>query len=147
MSTTEAEELFEKGVEAIDRGNWLHALSHFEKAVQQESKPIYHSYLAVCIAKERGQFNKAVAMCREAMELDPENSVHYLNLGRINLFHGRKEEALKVFREGLGYGRDQKIVDELVRLGTRKKPVIGFLDRDNPINKYLGIVMKITRLR
>jgi Flp pilus assembly protein TadD len=147
MSITEAEELFQKGVEAVDNRNWLSALSIFEKAVQLECLPAYQSYLAACIAKERGQYNTATAMCREAMEKDPGNPVHYLNLGRICLIQGRKEEALTVFREGLEHGRDEKIIEELVRLGTRKRPVIGFLPRDNPINKYLGIILSTLKIR
>ncbi len=147
MPTTEAEVLFQKGVEAVDNGNWLSALSIFEKALQLESRPVYLSYLAICIAKERGQYNTAVAGCKEAMEKDPGNPVHYLNLGRIYLIQGRKEEALSVFREGLEYGRNEKIIAELVRLGTRKKPVVRFLPREHTVNKYLGILLKMLKLR
>ena len=88
---TEAEELFEKGVEASDTGNWISALALFEKAVQLQDKPVFHSCLAACIAKERGQYNKAVQLCNEALEKEPENPLHYLNLGRISLFQGRKD--------------------------------------------------------
>lgn len=144
---TEAEELFEKGVEASDRGNWLSALALFEKAVQLEDKPVFQSSLAACLAKERGQYNKAVQLCREALEKEPENPVHYLNLGRISLFQGRKEEAMKLFREGLGHGLEKRIIEELDKLGTRKKPVIPFLHRNSPVNKYLGIVLKKIRIR
>ncbi len=147
MRRTEAEVLFQKGVEAVDNGNWLSALSIFEKAMQRESRPVYKSYLAVCVAKERGQYNSAVAWCKEAMENDPGDPVHYLNLGRIYLIQGRKEEALAAFRHGLEHGRNEKIIAELVRLGTRKKPVIGFLPRDNAVNKYLGILLKMLKLR
>jgi tetratricopeptide (TPR) repeat protein len=144
---TEAEGLYEKGVEAADRGSWLTALAWFEKAVQLDDKPVYHSCLAACIAKERGQYNKAVRLCREAIEKEPENPVHYLNLGRISLFQGRKEEAMALFREGLKHGYEKRIIDELERLGTRKKPVISFLHRNNPVNKYLGIILKKMRIR
>ncbi len=144
---TEAEGHFAKGVEAVDKGNWLSALASFEKAVQWENKPVYLSYLAACIAKERGQFNKAVMLCGASIEQEPENPVHYLNLGRIYLFQGRKDEALKVFRQGLTHEREKRIIDELDRLGTRKKPVIPFLHRNNPINKYLGTFFKKMRLR
>lgn len=144
---TEAEELYEKGVEAVDMGNWLSALAWFEKAVQMEERPVFHSSLAACIAKERGQYNKAVQLCRDAIEKEPENPVHYLNLGRISLFQGRKEEAMKIFREGLGHGLERRIIWELEKLGTRKKPVIPFLHRDSPVNKYLGIFLKKIRIR
>lgn len=144
---TEAEELYEKGVETADRGNWLAALALFEKAVQLEDKPAYQSCLAVCIAKERGQYNRAAQLCRDAIAEEPGNPVHYLNLGRISLFQGRKEEAISLFREGLEHGFEKRIIDELEKLGTRKKPVISFLHRDNPVNKHLGIVLKMLRIR
>ncbi len=144
---TEAEGLYEKGVEAADRGNWLAALACFEKAVQLEYKPVYHSCLAACIAKERGQYIKAVQLCRDAIGKEPENPVHYLNLGRISLFQGRKEEAILLFREGLEHGFEKRIIDELEKLGTRKKPVISFLHRNSPVNKYLGIILKKMRIR
>ncbi len=144
---TEAEELFEKGVEASDMGNWISALALFEKAVQLQDKPVFHSCLAACIAKERGQYNKAVQLCNEALEKEPENPLHYLNLGRISLFQGRKEEAIKMFREGLGHGFEKRIVIELEKLGSRKKPLISFLHRNSPVNKYLGIFLKKMRIR
>lgn len=147
MASTEADVLFQKGVEAVDSGNWLSALPFFEKALQLENRPVYQSYLAACVAKERGQYNSASNQCKEAMEIDPGNPVHYLNLGRIYLIQGRKEEAISVFREGLEQGRDEKIIAELIRLGTRKRPAIGFLPRDHPVNKYLGILLKMLKLR
>ncbi len=147
MTLTEAEELFEKGVNAADKGNWVVALACFEKVVQAEGKPAASSYLAVCIARERGQFNKAEVLCREALDKEPENPVHYLNLGRIQLFQGRKTEAIQSFREGLSHGVEKRIIEQLNRLGTRKRPVLSFLERDNPINKCLGILLTKLRLR
>ncbi len=147
MKCQDKSELFEKGVRAAESGNWLTALACFEKIVQPDGKPASLSYFAVCIARERGQFNKAEAYCREAIDKEPENTVHYLNLGRVFLFQGRKIEAIHVFREGLGHGLESRIIDELNRLGTRKKPVIPFLRRDHLINKYLGILMNRLGLR
>ncbi len=147
MSLRESEEFFEKGVRTAENGNWLAALACFEKIVLPDGNPAALSYLAVCIARERGQFIKAEGYCREAIGREPENPVHYLNLGRVFLVQGKKVEAIRVFREGLGHGVDKRIIDELNRLGTRRKPVIPFLGRDNPINKYLGIILTRLGLR
>jgi Flp pilus assembly protein TadD len=148
MSSTEPEQLFANGVKAADKGNWVAALACFEKVVKSGGNPAGSSYLAVCIARERGQFNKADMLCKEALDIEPENPVHYLNLGRIFLLQGRKKEAIQAFREGLRRGGvEQRIIEELNRLGTRKGPVISFLKRDNPINKYLGILLTKLRLR
>lgn len=147
MALMEIDELYEKGVKAADKGNWVAALACFEKVVLAEGNPAASSYLAVCIARERGQFNKAELLCREALEKEPDNPIHHLNLGRIYLYQGRKTEAIQSFREGLSHGVEQRIIDELNRLGTRKKPVLSFLKRDNPMNKFLGILLTRLRLR
>ncbi len=147
MTFPETEQLYEKGVAAVDNGNWLAALVCFEKLVQLEEKPVFFSYFAACMAKERGQFNHAALLCRDALEKEPDNPVHYLNLGRIFMFQGRKDEAIKILRDGLSHGAEPRIIEELQKLGTRKPPVFPFLDRNNPINKSCGIMLKILGLR
>jgi tetratricopeptide (TPR) repeat protein len=143
----EARNFFAQGEEALEKGNHLSALSSFEKAVRMECHPVHCSFMAVCIAKERGQHIKAMDICRNALKMEPENSLHYLNLGRINLLMGNKSEAIRNFREGLNIERNLNIINELNQLGTRRPSVIRFLKRENPINKLLGIVLDRMGLR
>jgi tetratricopeptide (TPR) repeat protein len=120
---------------------------HFEKAVQIKETPVYISYFAFCIAKERGQVRKAISLCEEAIKREPDNPVHYFNLGKVYLHAGDKEAAINAFRAGLKYETNQQIIDELNKLQTRRPPVIPFLERNNPINKYLGIILSRLGLR
>ncbi|MBE0426397.1 MAG: tetratricopeptide repeat protein [Nitrospirae bacterium] len=147
MPDTELESLLNRGLEALNSGDTLSALVFFEKALKMENSPAICSYFALCISKERGQFSKAISLCEEEIKREPENTDVYLNLGRIYLFQNKREEAVKVFRDGLSHGINQQIIDELNKLGTRKPPVISFLKRSNPINKYLGIILKRLGLR
>ncbi|MBZ0156154.1 MAG: hypothetical protein K8I29_08055 [Alphaproteobacteria bacterium] len=147
MHDPEAHKLFIKGLTAFNQGKMLSALAHFEKADSIERSPLTTSYLALCIASQRGQIRKAISLCEEAIQADPETPAHYLNLGKVYLLGHNKEEAIRVFREGLKYEVNQMIIDELVKLETRKPPVIRFLARDNPLNKYLGILLKKLGLR
>lgn len=147
MPPAKANELFQKGLEALANGDMIRALSGFEKALELEDNPAFYSYFALCIAKERGQVKKAISLCEEALRKDTENTAHYLNLGKVLLHAGNRDDAIMVFRGGLKYGIDTLITDELNKLGTRKPPVIPFLNRDNPINKYLGIILKRLGLR
>lgn len=141
------EDLFAIGLEALTRNDTLSALKFFEKAVHMEDKPTYCSYFALCIAKERGQFQLAVTLCEKARAREPQNPVHYLNLGNVYLIAGKKVDAIKTFREGLVHERNQQIIDELDKLGIRKPPVISFLKRRNHVNKFLGILSKKLGLR
>jgi tetratricopeptide (TPR) repeat protein len=143
----EAEAHLEKGVELLTRGDILSALYHFEKAYTIDNSALISSYYAFCIAKERGQLSKAISLCKEAIRKEPQNTFLYLNLGRIYNLSNRKSEAVNVLREGLQFEANPMIVEELNKLGTRKPPVIPFLKRSNPINKYLGIILKNLKLR
>ncbi len=143
----EAEKLFTKGVEAIKNGNVVSALVFFEKATRLDNNPTNRSYLAFCIARERGQFKKAISLCEEALNEEPENPVHYLNLGRLYILAGQKTEAMRLLREGLTHEENREIVDELIGLGMRKPPVLPLLKRQNPLNRYLGIILTRLGLR
>jgi tetratricopeptide (TPR) repeat protein len=137
----EARKFFTQGEEALERGNHLSALSFFEKAVRMECHPAHCSFMALCIAKERGQHAKAMDICQSALKMEPENPLHYLNLGKVNLLMGNKEEAIRNFRKGLEIEQNPGIINELSQLGIRRSPVIRFLERKNPINKLLGIIL------
>jgi tetratricopeptide (TPR) repeat protein len=66
----------------------------------------------------------------------------YLNLGRACLKGNKKAEAIKAFREGLENDPDNHdLLWELRKLGMRKRTPIPFLDRCNPINKYIGLLV------
>jgi tetratricopeptide (TPR) repeat protein len=147
MAENEGIDLVRRGKEALVRGDTLSALSFFEKATENEDNPTARSYLAFCMAKERGLLTKGISWCEESRGKEPENPIHYLNLGRIYLLMKNREEAIRNFREGLKYGPDEEIADELHRLGIRSAPVLSFLKRSNPLNKYLGILLKMLRLR
>jgi tetratricopeptide (TPR) repeat protein len=143
----ETERLLQKGSEAISHGEIISALSYFERALHIEESPVASSYFAFCIARERGQLSQAISLCTEAIRQEPQNPVHYLNLGRIYFLAGMKLDAIKILREGLKHEKNQQIIDELDSLGTRKPPVLFFLRRSNPLNKYLGILLRKLGIR
>jgi hypothetical protein len=69
--------------------------------------------------------------------------VFYLNLGRAYLAAGKKKDAIDAFRKGLQYDNgNSDLRKELRGLGMRKKPPVPFLDRSNPINKYIGMILQ-----
>jgi len=147
MHQTEAEAIFIKGVDALAREEWPTALACFERATTLLDIPVHASFLGLCLAKERGQVRKAVALCTEAIEREPGNSLHYLNLGKIYLLQGDRPEAIRMFRKGLEHGVDEQIVAELNKLGARRPPPLPFLHRSHPLNKYLGIILGRLGLR
>ncbi|TAL26016.1 MAG: tetratricopeptide repeat protein [Nitrospirae bacterium] len=142
-----SDELFEKGLALLRDNNPLAALTCFEKAYNLKKTPGIKSYLALCIAIERGKITEALALCNDALAHEPDNPVHYLNLGRIYMKADKKADALETLRKGLSFGENAEIHQFLESLGMRKRPVVPFLSRNNPLNKYLGIFLHRLKLR
>ncbi len=138
MSRAEAEEHFTMGMESLKNGDTGTALECLEKAVLLERNPLYCSNLAICLAKEKREFKKAISLCNEAIKKDPKNSLHFLHLGRIYLLANQKRDAIRIFNMGLRFGENRDIIAELNRFDRRRSPLIPFLDRGHPVNKILG---------
>jgi HAD superfamily hydrolase (TIGR01509 family) len=138
---------FERAQHALAEGDAVAALGHLEKALKLHDNPRWYSCLGYCVAKERGQFLRGVELCLTSLEQEPANPVHYLNLGNVHLVTGNKDEALRVFREGMAHGGDARLLRKLNELGMRKPPVLSFLPRDNLLNRYLGLLFSRVGLR
>jgi tetratricopeptide (TPR) repeat protein len=142
-----AQKEFDRAQQELDRNNVLAALSCLERALRIWDDPLWHSRLGFCIAKQRGQLTRAFELCRGAIEHDPDNPLHYLYLGKVYLLTGNTYEALQAFRRGRTLGNCPEIERMLESIGTRKRPAIPLLSRDNLLNKYLGIILGRLGLR
>lgn len=135
-----ARNLTSRGEKALSEGNYQLALEWFEHANQQERTPRNCSNLAFCLAKVRGEFQAAFSLALEALHLDPDNPLHYLNFGRILLLAGHKEQAIQLWRKGLNHGKSPVIEQELEAVGIRRPPVFKSLPRNHFLNRYAGLV-------
>ena len=138
---------FDEGLRELSSGRPASALGFFRSAAGGNKSPLISSYIAYCRAQTEGVYREAVDICMEARKADPKNSDIYLNLGRIHLLAGNRKQALQVFRLGLRQERNGRIIGELNALGNRKSPPLPFLQRSNPINKYIGMLMSRLSLR
>ena len=143
----DVEKVIARALDAFAAGEIQSALAQLERAFKTADDPLLHSYLGFCIAKERGQFRKGRDLCLESIELEPENPVHYLNLAKVHQVAGDKSETLSALRKGMSVGGSEEIASLLARLGNRRPPPIAFLPRDNPLNKWLGILLGRLGLR
>lgn len=140
MEQSELEDLVEAGTSALGLGEPLKALVLFERAAEIQITPTIRSSLAYCLARERGQIRAGRRICEEMVASDPDNLFHYLNLGRILLLEENRRGAIEAFRAGIEIAPHPHIIQELKKLGVRKPQVIGFLHRENIMNKYLGLL-------
>jgi len=115
---------------------------------QYPDEPILLSYCGYLEALVQKNYTHGINTCLKARELVLEralsgreffNPILYLNLGRAYLAAGNKDEAFESFRTGLIFGNEnEELLSELSEIGIRRKPVVSFLSRSNPINKYIG---------
>lgn len=147
MVTREAEELFVKGLEAIEQHHLYLARTCLEQALALERSPEICSYLALCRAQTGGRFNEAIALAEEAVAGAPTNSWFYLNLGKVYLLAGDRKKSLDFLRKGLQFDRNPAILRELEAQGTRKPPLFARLKRDHPLNRFAGMLLSRLGLR
>jgi tetratricopeptide (TPR) repeat protein len=138
---------FERARRAIAMDNTVAGLACLEKALSLKDDKGWYSYLGFCVAKERGQVSRGTDLCMVSLENEPNNPEHYLNLGKIQLISGNRAEALRIFREGMARGGSAELMEKLNEFGKRKSPVIPFLPRSNPLNKFLGLFLRRIGLR
>jgi len=138
LAELEVAELFKLGTEALDMKDYATARRYLQAAVERERTPNNLSQYALALAAHTREIEPSIILCQEAVKLEPKNPEHFLRLGTVYLVAGRKKEAIRIFRLGLRVGKHPTISRWLQVLGDRKKPVLPFLDRTNPINKYLG---------
>jgi tetratricopeptide (TPR) repeat protein len=97
------------------------------------------SYYGLTLAMCRQQLDDAVDRCRQAVEREPIRGRFYYHLGQVYLARGEKTLAVRTFRLGLKAEPDHpQLVAALKKLGLRQSPVLGFLGRTHPVNKWLG---------
>jgi tetratricopeptide (TPR) repeat protein len=147
LSTLSFNQLIDLGIIALNRGDTANALPMFQKAAETATPPVVLSCLGYCLAKELGEKKKGRGLCMEALRRDPQNALHYLNLGRTCLLNGQKSMALHVFRKGLGFDKHTGIIAELRKMGTRQQPVFSSLSRENPVNRCFGFLFHRLGLR
>ncbi|MFZ2197634.1 MAG: hypothetical protein WAV13_07885 [Thermodesulfovibrionales bacterium] len=130
-------------------GNKKAALGFAREAlVNFPADPFFLSYAGYLMAIVEDKTREGAIMCEEAIYILRKAKsadipfflpLFYLHLGKAHLMAGRKAPAIDAFREGLKYDpRSRELVSEIKASGARKAPVVPFLERSNPINKYLG---------
>jgi tetratricopeptide (TPR) repeat protein len=141
-----AEDSYQKGIGALRSGRITEALALFEAAIALEkrfgvSKPQarYLSFYGLCLGLARRDMHEALRFCREAVALEEFNPDMHCNLGQVLIRAGRMRDAYKALIVGLGLQPDHTALRRTLRgIGVRRRPVIPFLARGNPINVALG---------
>jgi len=122
------------------------ALRAFDKAWKDDKENAeYMSYYGMLKAVRGGEIGLGLELCTRAIKKEFFRAEFYLNLGRVYMSAGNKNGAIKVFKKGLKYDpANDEINSCLIELGFRNRPIIPGIGRSNPVNKFLGILIRRT---
>jgi tetratricopeptide (TPR) repeat protein len=94
----------------------------------------YEGLTRVCLGEKH-----AVELCREVAGPDIDDVEVFYNLALAEYKLNNRRRALQALQRGLSIDAGNPELRRLHALmGSRRQPLISFLGRDNPVNKWLG---------
>lgn len=91
------------------------------------------------LAKVMTGDSSGLNQCRQAVLDDPKRADLYENLVRACLYLRQRKKAVDALNKGLRVLPHHAGLNRLRReMGYRRHPLIPFLSRDNPINRFIG---------
>lgn len=139
-------DLVEMGIDAAKGGGFERGLIFLAEAYRHLSRDMNAklpasllSYYGLCLALHKGKTKEGANFCQLALEKEFFNADHYLNLARVWESARSRRKMVEALEKGLA--RDPQHTGLLrmkAVLGMRRRPVLPFLHRDNPLNIRLG---------
>jgi hypothetical protein len=131
----------ERGIALCRAGEWdrgLDVLGRLASAGARLSSQGY-SFLGYGLAHRRKQVREGLRLCDHAVKLEFYQPDNLFNLARTQLLAGDRRGATASMRRGLAIDHDHAgLVALAEEIGPRRRPVLHFLARGNPLNILLG---------
>jgi len=133
---------FKEGVDLLKNGYAQAALGPLRRAFECEKRnPYYLSFLGLSIARAERKWDQACELCEIAVQLKRSESQFHLNLAEVYQLAGRNSKAIDTLDAALElFGNDERLKRARSRIEKRRTPVLSFLNRDNVLNRKLGVI-------
>jgi len=139
-----------KGLRFFRRDRIELALPEFERVIGREDlsemsqiDPLYLSFYGASLSIINKNHGLGENLCRCALQSGKEYPEIFLNLGRVLELAGKKQNAVRVLRNGYRlHSNNLNLLEALQQLSPRGRVPLPFLDRDNILNKYSGIIIR-----
>lgn len=143
---TEAQAVAAKGVALCREGDWDRGLQLLGAAAEgrgagsgAELPGIVYSYLGYGLARYQRRSRDGIKLCEHAVKIQYYEPENHMNLARTLMLTGDRRAAVASIARGLKLDPNHKGLKELrVDIGVRRRPVLPFLSRTNPLNVFLG---------
>lgn len=96
------------GLSALQQDRYQEAVGYLKKAIQGQSKPLYHFNLGLAF-KRLGQINEAIDAYRECLKKDPKLIRAWSNLGNAYRTQDRNYEAERCYKKAIDLEPDNAL--------------------------------------
>jgi tetratricopeptide (TPR) repeat protein len=131
------------GIAATDRGDYQGALKIFSAVytnVQADKMPDGLSAYGLCLARVEGKRKMAADLCQKAIKLQSYEGKHWANLVRVYIVAKNRKKAVETLDDSFRKLRnDPELIRVRQEIGYRQSPMLTFLPRQNPINKFFSL--------
>ena len=137
-------DFIDSGIEHCRAGRWEKGADHLGYVAERNhaglSKAgLYFSYLGCAIARIQKRNKEALALCEHAVKVEFYQPDNWANLAEVLLLSGKRLEAVEAVLKGLQFDpQHERLHEQHESLGLRRQPVLGLLERSNPLNHLLG---------
>jgi Flp pilus assembly protein TadD len=128
------------GVRLFCAGDVAGAHRAFERAHRRApGDPQAMSWYGLTLVLVERNVSLGVLYCDQAVRLAGPEPELALNQARVALALGHRERAVRAIARGLDRAPDDRgLCAAMGAVGRRRRPVLSFLRRDNPLNIWLG---------
>lgn len=110
-----------------------------ERATGELPRALVLSYLGYGIARFHGKVKEGLSLCERAVKLEFYQVDAVFNLARTQQLAGNRRAAVASLKRLLELDPQHAAGRALeAEMGSRRRPVFGFLDRGNPLNVLIG---------
>ena len=137
-------DFIDSGIDHCRAGRWEKGADYLGYVAERSHGDLSHaslylSYLGCAIARLEERHKEARALCEQAVKVEFFQPENWANLAEVMLLSGERREAIDAVRQGLRIDPHNERLQQLqASLGCRRRPVVGFLGRANPLNHILG---------
>jgi hypothetical protein len=144
LGTGEIQVAAAKGLALCREGDWDRGLQLLGAAAEgrqgaAELPGLVYSYLGYGIARYQRRVKDGLKLCEHAVKIQYYEPDNHLNLARVQLILEDRKGAVSSIARGLKLDPNHRGLKDLrVEIGVRRRPVLPFLSRRNPLNVLLG---------
>lgn len=134
----------EAAVEICRGGDWNRGLAILaslveERGLSDQIPGVAYAYLGYGIARYQKQIREGLRLCEHAVRVQFYHPDCHLNMARVQVLARNRKAAVHAIGQGLALDPRHAGLRALQgEVGVRKRPVLGFLSRGNPVNRTLG---------